>query len=430
MNVIQKLFGKKSSSIKQLEEKIDQVINQNKILLGQSTELSDRTQNETSNAQDSEVEKISSFQIENQYGSLKFEAITDAQFNKLLPRLQLNREEQDNLSGFLSSLAGGGVNVALMHAATRGLYQATANPATLMELSSGGLGSAVMLNGRISGHAGFIQAGSAIFTPIIIFQVLAAVTGQYYFHHISKQLNAVQEKLDELLTLHHIERQAKMVKAFHLLSMYLKRETFVTEDFLLINLIQSELTDIREEYYLMLLEASKKIKNDGDVISFDSLSDARRVTSTFESTGFIYKLKNCLIADELYHFAKIAQIHMNACYKNPDASRIAFFSTLLSEVESFKTSDIAFHKTESLYQETRKKLSECFRYSKDKSWFKAEQIQEFENKVIAEFNSFDEDRESRITSIGNLYKELTKPFHKENNIIIDNRSGVPKVFIE
>jgi hypothetical protein len=299
-----------------------------------------------------------------------------------------------------------------------------------MKLSSGGVGSMVVKNGAIIKQAGFIQAGTTMFTPMVIFQIASIVTGQYYMNNISKQLNSVQEKLDELLNLFHIERQAKLVKSFKFISENLRKKNFVIEDFVLLKIILSELADIREEYFLMLEDSVNKIKKNNKYESISSLKEAKFISSEFIKTGFIFKMKTSLIADELYHLSKITEFHMNLCYKNPDINRINILSEKLVEISNFKQNDLCFSKTENLYLEIKNDTLHQLSNSEKQSWFNPTEIQEIKSNISNLFIDFEKVKTSKLSSISKTYKDLVKPFEQKKTIILDNRHSDVKMYLE
>lgn len=374
---------------------------------------------------------VTDFMLTNSSTSIKFQAVSDDSFLKELPAVYLNKTEKENISGTLSYLISGGVNTGLTTLATNGLFKATVNPATLMKLSSGGLSSAVMEGGRITQQAGFVQAGSSLFTPMVVFQIASFITGQYYMNNISKQLNAVQEKLDELLSLHHIERQAKLVKAFKFITENLNKKSFVAEDFVHLKLIISELTDIREEYFLMLKDCLTDIEKNNQYSSVNSLKEAKFIANEFRKTGFFFKLRTSLIADELFHLAKITDFHMNISYINPDANRIAIISDKLTELSSFTLNNLAFKKTENLYKEVKESVLDSLFNSHNHSLYHSGNIKDLIFELKGEFEDFEKFKKEELTKIEKTYNDITKVFNdKENTIIIDNRGKEPKLYLK
>lgn len=429
MIFFKKLFKRKDN--KELETKIDKLVEQNKKLMiivqNQAKDNSDKDDLlEISNNE----QTLTNFELKNSGVGIKFNAISNDDFIKKLPQIHLNKENQEIITGTLSNLAGGASNTAITSFATQGLFKATADPSTLMKLASGGVGSSVINNGVITQQAGFMQAGSTMFTPMIVFQIASMITGQYYMNNISKQLNSIQEKLDELLNLFHIERQAKLVKSFKFITENLNKKSFAIEDFVLIKLILSELTDVREEYFLMLENSVQSIKNNNKYVSINSLTEAKYISNEFYKTGFIFKMQTSLIADELYHLAKITEFHMNLCYKNPDINRLSLLSDKLTEITNFKQEDLSFNKTVKLYNEIKNDTLYWLNYSKNESWFNTEDIKKIGRELTLQFNDFEKNRNIKLSNISNTYGNISKPFMEEKTIVIDNRTNNIKLYIE
>lgn len=422
MNFFKKIF----SSGKEQNEKLDLIISQNSKIL----EL--KKANTTTNSSKEEVRLLEKFELfsNDRKDIIEFNSISSKDFKDFLPQIPTTKMNQDNLSGFLSSIVGGASNVAITSSATYGLFKATVNPETLMKLSSGGVGSAVLEGGKISQQAGFVQMGSSIFTPMVVFQLASIVTGQYYMNNISKQLNAVQEKLDELLQLFHIERQAKLIKSFQFIKEYLGKKSFVIEDFVLMKSIISDLANIREEYYLMLENSFATIKDNNQYQSFNSLKEAKKLALEFEKTGFLFKMKTSLIADELYHLSKVTEFHMNLCYKNPDINRIELLNEKLNEISTMYYSNISFTKTEDMYMEIKQDTLYRLEYSKKESWFNSSEISQIIKGLHKQFVVFEYEKEKKLESIINTYSNLKEPFYEEKQILIDNRTGNPQIYIE
>jgi len=101
---------------------------------------------------------------------IKFELVKDIDISKYRS-VPMDIHNKNDVQNFISSLLGGGANIGIASQATRGLFKATASPDKLMQLSTGGYGSAIMKNGKIVGQAGFVKAGSTLFTPLIAFQI-------------------------------------------------------------------------------------------------------------------------------------------------------------------------------------------------------------------------------------------------------------------
>ena len=100
-----------------------------------------------------------------------------------------------------SVLTNAGITAGLTSISGNGLFRAAVNPATLMTYTDGTVSSIVTDGGRIIQHAGFQSvSSSAVFAPMLAFQVASMVTGQYYFNLLSQQMEHISESIHQIIT--------------------------------------------------------------------------------------------------------------------------------------------------------------------------------------------------------------------------------------
>ena len=388
----------------------------------QKTIIATRFPSEGGNIDDSiqQQNRISSLIVhdERNIEKVEFELVKDIDISKykILPMKPNSMNEVQNL---ISNLVGTGANVGIASQMTRGLFKATAPLEKLMQLASGGYGSAIMKNGKIAGHAGFIKAGSTLFTPLIAFQIASMITGQYFLANITKQLNSIQEKLDELINLFHIERRAKLKKNFILLQEYARRKSFENEDFVLIKSIMAELLSVREEYFLMLEdmyeEFDAKFKSD----AFSSLTQAKEIIKNVNKSGFLYKLNLALTADQLFHLAYIVEFHMNLSCQEPSLNRISIINSKINEFKNVKEDALMFEQTNHLYNSFKLKINQELQKAEESSIFHEDDIKQLKKELNSDFSEFDKERIKKGKVLLKNYKEVIEPFSKQHEIIID-----------
>lgn len=95
------------------------------------------------------------------------------------------------------------------------LFMATANPNSLMKLSSGGVGSAVMEGGHIVGQSGFIKVASSlpVVAPIIAMQVMSTLVITEQFKVVNKKLDVIQQEIDQILLRQEVTNIADLSSA-------------------------------------------------------------------------------------------------------------------------------------------------------------------------------------------------------------------------
>ena len=173
-----------------------------------------------------------------------------------------------------------------------------------------------------------------------------------------------------------------------------------------------------------------EIKENNKYTSVNSLKEAKKKVKDFEKTGFIFKMKTSLIADELFHLAKLTEFHMNLCYKNPDINRINLISDQLKSITNFNSDNISFQKTQNLYNEIRKDTLGWLDTAKDNAWFNTKEITEIKKNLDYQFRAFATERNKKIKSITSTYENVIDPFKNDKTIIIDNRNGNSALYMD
>jgi len=438
MNPFTRIFKSRQKTYEILEQLRLQINEMSKYIVGneklesQTNELANNIDVKHNTDLHEESRQVDGFELRdnNDKPLIKFNNVLESDVKGNMHEIFSNKTNQENIKGLLSSVLGGGVNVGLASSAVYGLYEATANPETLMHLSSGGLSSAVIENGKIVSHAGFVQQGVTVFTPMIIFQLTSIVTGQYYMNNINKQLNFANEKLNELVEMFHIERKAMLEKAIFFIKENLAKQTFVLEDFLLMKSMLMEIAGIREEYFLMLNDSIGRIQENNKKKTILASKEAKKLVADFAASGFIDKMKISLIAENLYHLAEVTELHMNICYKDYDINRIELIKQKIEKFKAIKSpSDILFSRTTQLYDTIKDGTLRMLECSKDRSMLSKKEVSELLSDLVKKFDSFEEERTEMLNSILSRYQNILKPFEKEMHILIDNRDGNPKLCV-
>ncbi|SFB59786.1 hypothetical protein SAMN04489723_12713 [Algoriphagus aquimarinus] len=422
---ILRFFGwkKRPDQIQQLSEKLDFVISHLPATGAQVPAL-------RSGFANPEMPQSIMFSSDSNDSSLMFNLRKDLQLDSKWK--QLDRSGSDNFSkDIVTDVIRGGVMSGAGYALSQNLFTSTVDPATLMKLAKGGLSSAVVgSNGKIISQAGFVKAGTSVFTPVFIFQALSIVTGQYYMAGISKQLNAIQAKLDELLILHHTEREARLRSAFNFIQKYSQRKVFEIEDLVHIRSIIGDLVEVREEYHILLENSVNEIK---EVLKtdtwFSTKKEADIVSNKIQSSGFIYKMGMCLKADELFHMATIVEFHMNL-FAEPTQNRIKLIESKLSVFQGFSENELMFKKTEALYNKTKNSFIKKLEENENKSVFSSDSQKRNINDFKQIFKNFEVDKRKSFASTKDAIELIVKPMNQPLEIAMRENGAISEFFIK
>jgi hypothetical protein len=155
----------------------------------------------------------------------------------------------DAIKGGISNIVAGGAQIAAISVLNPGgLFTATVSPQLLTTFANGTFSTMVHEGGRIVSHAGFKAISPTVFAPIAIMQFLSMVTGQYYMHGITKQLQSISKKIDILINFHHAEKSSKLENAQELLKQLYNTQYPGIEHLTQLKAIEMEVGSIYREY--------------------------------------------------------------------------------------------------------------------------------------------------------------------------------------
>ena len=436
---------------------------------------------ETNNKEVSEpiIEPISDIQISNKSALIDFKLDNNFKLDENWALLNSTNKTEN----FFSQASGASAIAATTAYSTTGLYTATASANSLMTYGNGTLSSITMNGSKFGQHAGFVSANAAVFTPLLAFQFASMVTGQY-FKGLSKQLTSIHESINNLISLHHNERLAKLRYINFKISELNKRSYFTTEDYITIDKLKYDLSTIRFEYLLTaeqeINKSLDKVKEvvkvkTIDIISEDTNALERMKISVKEKTtrlssiisekfsslyqdsvvekgiGSVQKLTEnsskkatkltneiieskyffysdvSLKAEHLYQLSKLLELKMNLSDKEPDSNRIGKIKELYSSISTFNMNDSVFDEIEALNAQLKNKLVTDIGILKDNSISNRNKIIATGQKVKDELEK-SEDMISRKHILFRDIQQIKSGFEKPNQILIDNRNGRTEVY--
>ena len=435
------------------------------------------------------LEEIEELEMAQNFSLTNKKSNTDISFSLLNTELVASDWLEVSLTGdqktTWNNLMSTGIGIGSFAGATgltaKGLYTTTAKASELAALKDG-VGTAVKgSNGKVLKHIPFHEAGASAFTPLIVFQLASMVTGQYYFNAITSQLNSVMDKLDNLVRMHHIERESKMKYAHKALQKYAQRRYFVVEDFVHLEHIAFELETIREEYLTSSIEKMVKIdallkgatatKHDEKLIVDDQANLAEKFLLGLSNTGtkinkskfgktvkkgitnasnyvgnsqkkitkiidkveeleLLYALRSAITAEELYRITQLIELKMCMSVSNMDVDRIGRIEELKMDIKKFDRTDLIHELLTSCVEKFNVNLEERFKVLKNESFFNKSEIESLYRKSKESFDTFFDTSDASYASLEMMHKEVLTGFEKANEILIDNTGEAPRLFIK
>ena len=238
----------------------------------------------------------------------------------------------------ISSAIGGIAPVGSLIAANpHGLFTATINPTLLTKFGDGTFSTMIHGSRGIVQNAGYQAVSGTVFAPLLIFQAVSIVTGQYYLNGITKQLDSIDRKIERLVKLHHLERLAKIHYSVSLAKKLSSINHPNIEDMLSLKMMQNEIGVIHEEcmHHLSTL-------NLDDLTSLEKWRTSAKLEellSKVNEASFDFYLNMAITTDEVLHLITIIEIVLNSRMSDHLDNRAKRLGELLQEVDSWDSQE-------------------------------------------------------------------------------------------
>lgn len=215
----------------------------------------------------------------------------------------------ENEKIFASQFLGHIINAGFMANSYSGLLQCNIDPTILAETKDGFLrGYVIGSNGKFVKQAKFSQVDiPELSAPLIGFQVISFITGQYYQHKITEQLSDLNNKITQILELAIADDQGTITSIFDTLKRYSQMECYQIEDYVLAENNLQSLDKLRKKY--------KKMANDIDIqvgmSQFFNFNEASSWIKKLSESNYFRYLEIALWSEYLFFVNKVILIKMN-----------------------------------------------------------------------------------------------------------------------
>ena len=303
----------------------------------------------------------------------------------------------------------------------KSLFKATADPKTLMQLSGGGLGSAVVNDSKkIIAQAGFVNISPAemaiIIGPQVVFSVVSIVVGQHFMAEISKKLSDISEKLDKIL-LHFKKEHISILESSKERIQYISKLNYTGIEHI------GSLMNIEDD----LCKIYKYYKNELKNLDINNLNTDK----------WIYKSKMKEMDKKLQEKINDAQFCVKICFYSKELLNLIQLVKFNTYIKMQKADINAINKANELFEEINNWKSDLF-YNEDNPYNKYINLIEKSKEKLKQIRqdapiiNFIEDRQSDIDYWFNtnfykgnkLYNELTEKFEGKKNIGLNNYNSM------
>lgn len=174
----------------------------------------------------------------------------------------------------------------------------------------------VMSDGKIAEQAKFAEIPSVSVTPMLAFQIASMITGQYYQHIITAQLNSISQKLDQVLSLLEEEDKAVIENDFSQLKDLSSFDNFGMEDSIALRKIQDDAGKLRKKYKSLVLKINV------DDVGHSWFRDKGEAEDWFEALNdskFIPYMQVAFMAEYLFYCSNMVLLERE--FAKPESER-------------------------------------------------------------------------------------------------------------
>ena len=228
----------------------------------------------------------------------------------------VSEKESEEWKTLLSTLGGEFGKVILTTSSFNGLLKCNVPVKTLCRVKDTPellRGFVLDENGKITKQASFSEVGISNVAPLFVYQLMAAVTSQYYQQIITDRLNVIDSKLTEIIQILIVDDQAKLKVLYSRFFELSKKTSFDIADKVSANDFHKEIGIVGQKYFDLLQNIESKLK-----VSFKNTNkaEAKQKVAKFESSNYLKYLEMAMQSDALLYMSNIIMIKIAKALKN------------------------------------------------------------------------------------------------------------------
>ncbi len=230
-------------------------------------------------------------------------------------RIKVNSDEMMSVA---SRLFQNAVQTGLIYNTFSGALRCNVDISKLAHAKSGFLRGFVLEEGRITENAEFCEIPAADIRPLAVFAIASFVTGQYYQHIITGQLNSINQKIDQVLNLLEADDRATLSNDFRELERISKAKNRTPELFNELKELHKEIGKIQLKYR----DVVQSIPFEDVGFSFFDKNEAIDWENALNKSKFIPYMNIVFCAEYLYYLSTMMLIGWESSKPTPDYGQI------------------------------------------------------------------------------------------------------------
>lgn len=176
---------------------------------------------------------------------------------------------------------------------TSKLFKCDTSINSLMKFTTGGYGSAIMKDGKISEHAKFFPVGgdiSKVISPFLILQIASVALGQYFMYQINEKLGEILNVVKEISMKMEYEKMAELKTIISEILEIKNKKTIDKDDINKLDNLKQKTKDIFNYYEIKIKNTTIDEIDFGDKKRFKSRIDKLlKNIGEFDLNYYMYK---------------------------------------------------------------------------------------------------------------------------------------------
>lgn len=176
---------------------------------------------------------------------------------------------------------------------TSKLFKCVTSINSLMKFTTGGYGSAIMKDGKISEHAKFFPVGgdiSKVISPFLILQIASVALGQYFMYQINEKLGEILNVVKEISMKIEYEKMAELKTIISEILVIENKKTIDKNDISILNDLKIKAKDIFNYYEIKIKNTTINEIDFGNKKRFKSrIEELLKNIGEFDLNYYMYK---------------------------------------------------------------------------------------------------------------------------------------------
>ena len=176
---------------------------------------------------------------------------------------------------------------------TSKLFKCDTSINSLMKFTTGGYGSAIMKDGKISEHAKFFPVGgdiSKVISPFLILQIASVALGQYFMYQINEKLGEILNVVKEISMKMEYEKMAELKTIISEILVIENKKTIDKNDISILNDLKIKAKDIFNYYEIKIKNTTINEIDFGNKKRFKSrIEELLKNIGEFDLNYYMYK---------------------------------------------------------------------------------------------------------------------------------------------